>query len=378
VKSNPKNYMKNLPWYEINNCDALDTPALVIYLERVKKNIQTLLQNIDDVNRLRPHIKTHKSPEVTRLLLEAGIKKFKCATIAEAEMLALIETPNVLLAYQPVGPKAVRLLTLVQKYPGTKFSSLIDNKVTASQLSNVFAKDGRTIDVYIDLNVGMNRTGITPADAVDLFEFCNTLKGLQIVGLHAYDGHIRDKDLGIRTRRCDEAFSKVEALQHQIFSRSNKKLTIVAGGSPTFSIHAKRKEIECSPGTFVYWDKGYEQILTEQHYLPAALIVARIISKPAPNVVCIDLGHKAIASENILPDRVSFLNAPNLKPIGHSEEHMVLQVEDDKEFQVGDVLYGVPYHVCPTVALHDQSAIVENHLVVKYWETLSRNRRITV
>jgi D-serine deaminase-like pyridoxal phosphate-dependent protein len=112
--------------------------------------------------------------------------------------------------------------------------------------------------------------------------------------------------------------------------------------------------------------------------LPAALIVARIISKPAPNVVCIDLGHKAIASENILPDRVSFLNAPNLKPISHSEEHMVLQVEGENEFHVGDVLYGVPYHVCPTVALHDQSAIVENHLVVKYWETLSRNRRITV
>ena len=65
-------------------------------------------------------------------------------------------------------------------------------------------------------------------------------------------------------------------------------------------------------------------------------------------------------------------------PIGHSEEHMVLLVEDENNFKVGDVLYGVPYHVCPTVALYDQTAIVENHAVVKYWETLSRNRRITV
>jgi D-serine deaminase-like pyridoxal phosphate-dependent protein len=112
--------------------------------------------------------------------------------------------------------------------------------------------------------------------------------------------------------------------------------------------------------------------------LPAALIVTRIISKPADHIICTDLGHKAIASENALPERVSFLNAPNLKPIGHSEEHMVFATEDGNEFQVGDVLYGIPYHVCPTIALHDQPAIVENHEIVKYWETVARNRRITV
>src|SRR3990170_6475363 len=115
------------PWYAINNSHVLDTPAIVIYLDRVKKNIQTLVNSIDDVKRLRPHIKTHKSPEVTTLMLESGIKKFKCATISEAEMLALVTAPEVLLAYQPVGPKADRLANLVQKYPLTKFSCLIDN-----------------------------------------------------------------------------------------------------------------------------------------------------------------------------------------------------------------------------------------------------------
>jgi D-serine deaminase-like pyridoxal phosphate-dependent protein len=157
-----------------------------------------------------------------------------------------------------------------------------------------------------------------------------------------------------------------------------KKLTIVAGGSPTFSIHSKRKEIECSPGTFVYWDKGYQQILSEQQYLNAAVIVTRVISRPAPNIICIDLGHKSVASENSLAERISFLNASNLKPIGHSEEHMVLQVDGKNDYQVGDVLYGIPYHVCPTIALHDQTAIVEDHALVKYWETLSRNRRISI
>jgi D-serine deaminase-like pyridoxal phosphate-dependent protein len=95
-------------WYSIHSITAIDSPALIIYKDRVEENIRRLVASIDDVKRLRPHIKTHKSPEVSRMMLEAGIKKFKCATIAEAEMLAVSGAPDVLLAYQPVGPKAER------------------------------------------------------------------------------------------------------------------------------------------------------------------------------------------------------------------------------------------------------------------------------
>src|SRR5205809_6117251 len=112
-------------WYEINNVDQVDSPALVIYADRVRENIKTLMSSIDNVDRLRPHIKTHKSLEVSRLMLEAGIKKFKCATIAEAEMLAVAGAPDVLLAYQPVGPKAERLAALKKKFPNVSWSCLI-------------------------------------------------------------------------------------------------------------------------------------------------------------------------------------------------------------------------------------------------------------
>ena len=368
----------NLAWYELQNADTLDTPAVVVYLDRVKQNIRTLIESIDDISRLRPHIKTHKSPEVTQLMLAAGIKKFKCATIAEGEMLALAEAPDVLLAYQPVGPKGKRLIELIGKYPATKFSCLFDNVDTAHQLSSQFAAANLSVEVYIDLNVGMNRTGIEPENAFALFEDCKNFPSIQIVGLHAYDGHIRDVDFSVRKERCDAAFARVTALQEKVFLKENRMLKIVVGGSPTYSVHSKRPDVECSPGTFAYWDLGYEQILQEQHFIPAALVVARIISKPTADTICIDLGHKAVASENVLPDRVSFLNANQLKPIGHSEEHMVLRIEDNTMFNVGDLLYGVPYHVCPTIALHDRSAVAENNMVVKYWETLSRNRRITI
>ena len=128
-------------WYRISEEDALDTPGVVVYRDRIKANIDTLTRSIDDVNRLRPHIKTHKSPDVTRMLLDAGVRKFKCATLAEAEMLGAAGAPDVLLAHQPVGPKLQLLRELTQSFRGTAFSTLVDNIATAASLNVVFAEE---------------------------------------------------------------------------------------------------------------------------------------------------------------------------------------------------------------------------------------------
>jgi D-serine deaminase-like pyridoxal phosphate-dependent protein len=154
-------------------------------------------------------------------------------------------------------------------------------------------------------------------------------------------------------------------------------VTLVAGGTPTFSVHSTRKDIECSPGTFIYWDRGYEKILPEQKYLHAAVVLTRVISQPTADTICIDLGHKSIASENPLQDRVSFLNAPDLIPIGHSEEHMVLRTNGTR-FEVGDVLYGVPYHICPTVSLYERTFVCSGNNITDTWLTLSRNKKNSI
>src|SRR4029078_4248142 len=147
-------------WFEIKNIKELDSPALVVFPERVKHNIKLAVDMIGDVSRLRPHIKTNKPPDVAKLMLKAGITKFKCATIAEAEMLAQCDAPDVLLAYQPLGPKLERFVSLIKKYPATKFSCLTDNIEAASEQSSVFHLNVLIVPVFIDLNVGMNRTGI--------------------------------------------------------------------------------------------------------------------------------------------------------------------------------------------------------------------------
>ncbi|MFC0773551.1 D-TA family PLP-dependent enzyme [Terrimonas alba] len=365
-------------WYKIRNIHDIDSPALVVYPDRVKENIALIKSLIGDPDRLRPHVKTHKSADVTLLMLEAGLSKFKCATIAEAEMLATVNAPDVLLAYQPIGPKIQRFISLIKQYPATKFSCLVDDKNAAQHIAAGAAEGGITIPVFIDLNVGMNRTGILPASAVDLYEFCLQLKGMEPVGLHAYDGHIVDEDLATRTTKADEAFASVEKIKRDLLQKGYEEPVIVAGGSPTFPVHIKRENVECSPGTFIYWDAGYAKKYKEQPFLPAALVISRIISLPDETTICTDLGHKSIASENVLANRVQFLNAPDLEFIGHSEEHLVLRAEKGHRYKIGDVLYGMPVHVCPTCALYEIAFTVEGGIVTGEWKIAARDRKISL
>ena len=366
-------------WYHIKDIDAIDSPALVVYRERILENISTLISMIDDVDRLRPHVKTHKTKEVTELMMNAGIHKFKCATIAEAEMLGMAGAPDVLLAYQPTVPKLKRFVELIKKYSATKFSCLIDNIFSAKNIADIAVENNITIPVYIDLNVGMNRTGMRPGDeAIELYKSCKNLNGIEPIGLHVYDGHIRTANLAQRTIECDRAFEPVLAMQQGLKQEGFPEPVIIAGGSPTFPVHAKRKNTECSPGTFIYWDKGYQRSFEEQHFLTAALVITRIISLPGERKLCLDLGHKSIAAENDLDNRVYFLNAPELKFISQSEEHLVVEAPADHSYKVGDIFYGLPVHICPTVALYERALVIENNETTTEWKIIARDRKISL
>ncbi|MBX2924115.1 MAG: D-TA family PLP-dependent enzyme [Chitinophagaceae bacterium] len=362
-------------WYNISNIQTIDSPALIVYKERVVQNIKLATGIVKNISLLRPHIKTHKMREVAQMQLQAGITKFKCATISEAEMLALAGAPDVLLAYQPVGPKIERFINLLKAYPNTHFSCLTDNTTSAKAIAEKASTHNMVIDVYIDLNTGMNRTGIPASKAMPLIDELRLLEGIRLVGLHAYDGHIRAIDLAARKKNSDEGFAPVAALQKQVQEKYRQSLNIVTSGTPTFPTHAVRENVECSPGTFVFSDWGYKHGIPDEPFEYAALVITRIISIVDKNTVCTDLGHKSVAAENPLP-RVHFLNAPDVTPVGQSEEHLVLKVEDSSVFTPGDVLYGVPVHICPTVALYDKAYVVENNAVTTEWQVVARNRFI--
>jgi len=370
--------MADQSWYTISDIDNLDTPALVVYPARVKENINILKGMIDGVPRLRPHVKTHKCKDTALLMLEAGIAKFKCATIAEAEMLGMSAAPDVLLAYQPIGPKLERFVKLIKAYPETQYSCLVDNNAAAEHISKTSLQNNIIIPVYIDLNVGMNRTGIKPDDAVELYGYCGNLPGIKLIGLHAYDGHIHDKEFAVREQKANEAFARVEQLQQRIKEEGYADPIIIAGGAPTFPVHAARGAVECSPGTFIYWDWGYSLNCEEQPFLTAVLVVSRVISLPDEGKLCLDVGHKSISAENELTKRIYFLNAPELTFVGQSEEHLVVDAGKDHTYKVGDVLYGLPYHICPTVALYERAITIENNRISGEWRNIARDRKITI
>src|SRR3954447_10669602 len=140
--------------YALHDPASVPSPALLFYPELIARNVARVVEIAGGPGRLRPHVKTHKTREIARLELDAGITKHKCATLAEAEMLAQVGAPDVLLAYNMVGPNCARLAQLVKKYPATRFSVLADHPAGARALSDAMVKAGAKIHVVVDLDVG--------------------------------------------------------------------------------------------------------------------------------------------------------------------------------------------------------------------------------
>ena len=369
-------------WWRIENVEDVSSPALLVYPDRAEENIRRLVAIAGDVSRLRPHMKTHKLPEIARLHLAHGIVKVKCATIAEAEMLAEAGMTDILLAYQPVGPTVARLLALRARFPATTFRAVVDDEGAARAIASAAHRDGAPLDLLVDLDVGMHRTGVEPEQALPLCELLATLSGATFGGLHAYDGHLRDPDPGTRRAEADAGFARVDALARGLEAGGIPVPRLVAGGTPTLPCHAPRTDprVELSPGTTVFWDAGYAKGLPDLDFLHAAIVLTRVVSKPGGARVCLDLGHKAIASEMPHPRVVLLHGAAEVHGTfdGHSEEHLVIETPEARAFQVGDVLYGIPWHVCPTVALHGTAVVVRDGRAVDRWKVTARERFLTV
>jgi D-serine deaminase-like pyridoxal phosphate-dependent protein len=365
-------------WYRISNPDKVNSPALLVYPDRIESNIRKMISIAGDPDLLRPHVKTHKVPEIVRLQIKYGINKFKCATIAEAEMTAGCGAKDILLAYQPVGPNIRRFFGLKNKFPGTKISCIADCENIIRELSETAVMNNMETSVWLDINNGMNRTGVTPGtEAAKLYKMISSLPMLHAEGLHVYDGHIHESDPEIRRKICNDSFKPVTSLMDELKRSGFGIIQVIAGGSPTFPIHAGRGGVETSPGTTILWDYGYSQSFTDMDFLHSAVLLTRVVSKPGKDLICIDLGHKAVASEMPQP-RIKLPEVENYDIISHNEEHMVIRTAEAGKMKVGDVLYGIPYHICPTVDRHDKVSVIRDGKVTEQWNIEARKREITI
>lgn len=356
----------------------IPSPALLLLRDRLESNLDRMIAMAGDPARLRPHIKTHKCPQIVAMQVGRGISKCKAATIAEAEMAASAGAADILLATQPVGPNVSRLLELIERFPAVRFRTILDDLQAARTLSTAAVERRLAVDVLVDVDVGQHRTGIEPGGAaIDLCREVASVDGLSFGGLHAYDGHLALPDLRERTAAVERVWEDLDDLRERLAAKGLDHLRIVVGGTPTFPLHAKRPDVECSPGTSVLWDAGYSATLPDLAFAPAAILLTRVISRPGRGRLCLDLGHKAVASEMPHP-RVVFPQLPAARAVAHSEEHLVLEMEGAGEFSIGSVLYGIPWHVCPTVALHETLYVVESGRVRGEWPVMARRRRLEV
>jgi D-serine deaminase-like pyridoxal phosphate-dependent protein len=367
--------------YLVNDASTIFTPALLFYPAMIRRNIAKAIEIAGSAHRLRPHVKTHKTREITKLELEAGITRHKCATIAEAEMLATCGVQDILLAYPLVGPNCARLARLVKEYPSCRFSVVVDNPVSARALSAALVAQRLEVDALIDVDVGQHRTGIAPGPAaIELYEALDWSPGLKPGGLHVYDGHNHQDSLADREQAVKQQLEPVLKLRQDLLDRGLKVPRIVAGGTPTFPVFAKLDlpGLELSPGTCILNDAGYSAHFKDLDFPPAALLLTRVVSRPMADRLTLDLGYKAIASDQPPEQRCRLLNIPDARILLQNEEHLVVDSPLANQFPPGAEVYAMPVHICPTCALHRFAYIIEDGKVAGQWEIAARDRVIGV
>ena len=367
--------------YDIANPEVVLSPGLVVFEEIVRDNIVRMKAIAGEDKRLRPHCKTHKMIEITRLEVGMGIVKHKCATFAEAEMLALGGARDVFLAYNLVGPNIDRAVRFRQRFPEVRFAVTADHLEPVDALNDAMARAGEHIRVFVDLDTGLRRTGLPAGpEAFDLYARVAESSHLTSAGLHVYDGQNKQTDLDERRRAVDECWDTVCAFRERLENASLTVPTIVAGGTASFPLYARKDDasLELSPGTCVLNDARYTREFPDMQFVPAALILTRVISRPSNDLVTFDLGYKACASDPPAGARLCFPGIPDGREVLQNEEHLVMETGQASRFRPGDVELAIPTHICPTSALHSHVWVVNEGRVRGKWEVTARDRALTL
>ena len=365
--------------YRVSGLDDVLTPALVLYPEMVASNLERTLALLEgDGSRWRVHIKTAKLGFTLRMLVERDIRNFKCATTLE--LLAACErgAEDVLFAYPSMGANARRVQELAAQFPGVRVSVLAEN------LEQVRQWRGSRVGVFLDINPGMNRTGIEQSSVQEVVDLARAVAGcgLEFRGLHYYDGHLGGLDFEQRQQAAHRGYDQLLRLVATVEQAGMPVPEVITAGTPSFpaalsyaGFRGQRFVHRVSPGTIVYCDATcLAQLPSEYGYRPAALVVARVVSRPRPGMVTCDAGHKTVSADAGVPTCV-VLGHPELTPLSPSEEHLPFAVTEGAHGpEPGDALYLLPRHICPTVNNFD-CALVARHGQIEGMEKVSARGR---
>jgi D-serine deaminase-like pyridoxal phosphate-dependent protein len=315
------------------------------------------------------------------LELARGITRHKAATFAEAEMLAQAGVKDIVLAYNLVGPNVQRAVRFRAAYAEVALAVTADAADPIRQLGAAMQQAGQSILVLLDVDTGQHRTGVPCGEtARELYRLIRDTPGLKPAGIHLYDGQNHQTDLAERRAAVMECWRDVTTLREQLEKDGCPVPRIVAGCTGSFPIFAEIRDpaVELSPGTCVFHDAGFGRMFPDLPFRPAALLLTRVISRPTADRVTLDLGYKAVASDPPADRRVVLPDLPDARIVLQNEEHLVISTPEAARLRPGDELLAVPYHVCPTSALHREVFVIRQGKLAERWEVSARDRWLNV
>jgi D-serine deaminase-like pyridoxal phosphate-dependent protein len=351
-----------MPW----TIDDLDTPAVLIDLDRMEANLRRA-QDYADAHglKLRPHIKTHKIPELARRQLELGAAGITCQKLGEAEAMADAGIGDILLTFNLLGrSKMQRLVALARR---VRLSVTLDNAVVASELDSAMREAGLVLPVLIECDTGAERCGVqTPDEAIELARLLAGLEGLRLEGLMTYPAR---GQVPVTAAWLGDAVAGLKA--------AGIEPTVVStGGSPDlYRAHEVAVATEHRPGTYIYHDRDQARASLGLEVC-AMSVLATVVSRPTDGRAILDAGSKTLSSDALGLDGFGLITEyPQLVLAKFSEEHGHVDCSaSNARPRIGERVTIIPNHACAVTNLHDRVYGVRDGRVERMFQVAARGR----
>lgn len=327
----------------------IDTPALVIDIDAMGRNIRRMADFFRDrPAKLRPHAKTHKTPELARMQLDAGAIGITCAKLGEAEVMADAGIRDLLLANEVIGAQKIARLVAVAKKADIMIA--VDTAENAREVSDAAVAAGVRVRVLVEVDIGQGRCGVPPgAPAVRLAQEVIKCKGLAFKGIMGYEGHIvLNPDREARETGCQQAMTLLVGTKNDLEAAGIPVEIVSGGGTGTYAVTGSFPGVtEVQAGSYITMDARYKGL--DLGFECALTVLTTVVSRNGADVVVCDAGMKAVTREFGMPE-----SKDARMEVAHlSEEHGKLIVKSAVPHRVGDKIELIPSHGCTTINLHD-------------------------
>lgn len=348
----------------------IDTPALVLDIGLAERNLARMAEAARRLGKqLRPHVKTHKTPILARRQLELGAIGVAAAKLGEVEAMALGGIREILLTTETVGPRKIARLLALSRH--ANLINVVDDAEAAAALADAFQREGLTLDVLVDVNVGQDRTGVEPGEpALALARRVMELPGLRLRGLQGYEGHLQHiYDEVERTAACRAAMAKLAETARLLKDHGLPTEIVTTAGTGTHKIAGEVPEVtELQPGSYVVMDSDYGQVKGLE-FANALTVLSTVVSRVHPERAVIDVGYKAASTDSGMPV-VKGMPEVSYSPGG--DEHGKLALTGGHALKVGDKVELIPSHCDTTINLYDWYYVVRDERVEAVWPIAGR------